>query len=183
MGKKYVVPEQMVMAAYQWCSASFKMSEVKRMLEAATEWLAANPIVPDDTQIGEMMSAKRQFIDHFGESDWIRWGATDWQRRMFLAPEPEVPEAVKDLMISMGSLQTRPPQTTEAAIEELNKRTLEAYRRGQSNSANSGLAATPQSKRPIVEDLLNGYFGDGHTADSANLARSIERIYREGKNG
>ena len=25
-------------------------------------------------------------------------GWSEWQRRMFLAPEPEVPEAIKDLM-------------------------------------------------------------------------------------
>ena len=49
----------------------------------------------------------------------------DYVRRMFLAPEPEVPEAIKDLLEG--------PEEPGISAREANWRVIEAYRRGQRN--------------------------------------------------
>lgn len=89
--KKYVVPEGMLKAATSGIDAARHASTeqvywVKQGLLAAVQWLSEWPSVPDDYQIGEILKAKDQFP--FDAADWIRWGAVEWQRRMFLAPEP-----------------------------------------------------------------------------------------------
>lgn len=64
------------------------------------------------------------------------WYATEWQRRMFLAPEQEVPEALKDLLIEDENYV--PPQTVDTSkgmwLRTFNQIVIEAYRRGQKNS-------------------------------------------------
>lgn len=47
----------------------------------------------------------------------------EWQRRMFLAPEPEVPEEVKDMLVEEHISRWRG--------EEVNEKVIEAFRRGQ----------------------------------------------------
>jgi hypothetical protein len=64
--------------------------------------------------------------------------AVEWQRRCFLAPEPEVPEDVKELLwadarcpdgIFYFPVDDRKPYTSETLHH--NKQIIEAYRRGK----------------------------------------------------
>jgi len=52
-------------------------------LEAALRWLSENPIVPTDEQVEEMKTKLVPVHPHWGNI------VAEWQRRMFLAPEPE----------------------------------------------------------------------------------------------
>jgi hypothetical protein len=103
--KRYVVPDGM-RAAYKEAGGFLAG------LEAAMRWLAENPIVPTEEQIlldavPSLGSARRDIQHHIAA----------WQRRMFLSPEPEIPEAVKGLMFSSGN-------------GEADRRMIEAYKRG-----------------------------------------------------
>jgi hypothetical protein len=114
--KKIVVPGGMLKAA---------MGETHRpdgndafvcgILEAALRWLAENPIVPSDEDI-ESMREEAALARHF---------AVEWQRRMFLAPEPEVLEEIKDLLWDEALADDAGPRW------KINEGVIEAYRRGQ----------------------------------------------------
>lgn len=88
--KKYVVPEGMLEAASNGWSP-VQDNALRTRLEAALKWLAENPILPDEKQIANM--------GKFGMEYWlVRTICRRWIEDMFLAPEPEVPEAIADLM-------------------------------------------------------------------------------------
>lgn len=93
--KKYVVPEPMVKAAVDALAKKWgytadvdlgqnHLDYCRSAVEAAVKWLAENPLVPDEEQTVAMAQAKARFP--FDAWEWVRWGATEWQRRMFLAP-------------------------------------------------------------------------------------------------
>jgi hypothetical protein len=121
-------------------SAMMGFPGVQRILEAALRWLAENPIEPHEGFGAGFMKSQKY---RNGET-MIEAGAVEWQRRCFLAPEPEVPEipeAVRDLLrtdffnaldVVMGSKFTRTEEKYQASI-------LEAYRRG--------VAANPDPKK------------------------------------
>jgi hypothetical protein len=96
-------------------------------LEAALLWLSKNPIVPTEKQLEDVESGwlGQGPLDR----DSLRYGAAQFQSRMFLAPEPEpepeVPEEIKDLLI--------PRRETDRSKEEYihNAQILKAFRRGQ----------------------------------------------------
>ena len=78
----------------------YTRDEQERMkLESALLWLSKNPIVPTDEQINKLWESWAVPLDPsakglgvYGPSrDQIRFTSVEWQRRMFLAPEPEVP--------------------------------------------------------------------------------------------
>lgn len=116
--KKIVVPGGMLDAALPFCD-----NQMHSALEAALRWLSENPIAPNDEQVGRMWCAKNKLP--FEGTDWVRWGASEWQRRMFLAPEPEVPEAVKNLLWDEEVCDAASPRW------KINEQIIEAYRRGQ----------------------------------------------------
>jgi hypothetical protein len=133
---KIKVPEGMLQAGRAAYSGYVTAEEgSRRILEAAIRWMAENPIVPKTYDelptIGYMSDSsawgtkgtpeyeqKRQ-ENYF--DGMIRF-LSEWQRRMFLAPGPEVPEAVKDLM---DPLDPYPYKSLH------NPGIIEAYRRGQ----------------------------------------------------
>ena len=136
---KIVVPEGMLnagRAAYSGYVTAEKGA--RRIIEAALRWLSENPIVPTDGFLKEMLCR-----DFFGGQNWTdlqvfffggqNWTdpqvfkfCEEWQRRMFLAPEPEVPEAIKDLLWTIdGDKEDR----------EHNTAILEAYRRGHNEGS------------------------------------------------
>lgn len=99
------------------------------MLEAALRWLAENPIVPTEQQAYDIAMQKSQF--QFDPWELVRWGAVEWQRRMFLAPEPPAPTPLvcfimhhfEDVELSSQTRRIR----AEAAVrdyEESQKRSL-----------------------------------------------------------
>jgi hypothetical protein len=121
--KKIQVPEGMAKAASD-ATAAFSMCHVMKCLEAAMLWLAEHPIVPTEEQALNMWMKKKL---PFEQWEWVRWGASEWQRRMFAAPEPEVPEAIKDLLSEKvgGTLD---------GVPDADERVMEAYRRGKESA-------------------------------------------------
>ena len=122
MEKKIAIPEGMLEAAVAAVkipvSGQLARNQTHDILEAALRWLSENPIVPTMEQATEMSDSGHPCV-----LDGV-WYATEWQRRMFLAPEPEVPEEIKDLLWSIGGtwMQTDKKHNNEVA---------EAYRRGK----------------------------------------------------
>lgn len=101
--KKYIVPEGMLKAVegrYRMVySSGFNPPVVRANLEAALRWLSENPIVPTDQQ---EMEIYKKYISTVSDKAYPIYLLKEWQRRMFLAPEPEVPEAVKDILYVRG---------------------------------------------------------------------------------
>jgi hypothetical protein len=134
MERKIVVPFGMLAAAVDAMNepSGTKFRSTKQWasigLEAALRWMAENPIVPTDEQ-------KIQMLNHLSPSgvdkwDHIMWeeficaSAVEWQRQMFLAPQSEGPEAIRDLLVHNDD------QTLRCTIFDANERLREAYRRG-----------------------------------------------------
>lgn len=139
--KKIVVPEGMLKATV--VSYNSKTNELgyryvidryvmEAAIEAALRWLSDNPIVPTVEQGMSLMN----YLSPAGTREWnqamwidfIGAGCAEWQRRMFLAPEPETPEEIKDLLLSISPTDSRDAYFRP---DIYNERILEAYRRGQ----------------------------------------------------
>ena len=88
--KKYVVPEGMLRAAEESMRpiGGIPFAYIDRILEVAVRWLAENPIEPTKEQWSKLWTDTRSGGLHGGNYKML----SEWQRRMFLAPEPEVPE-------------------------------------------------------------------------------------------
>ena len=80
--KRVVVPEGMYDAAMKYQDSGIQCGAA---LEAALLWLSENPIVPTEEQAQYMYDGK----NGLGHAGTIRYCMIEWQRRMFLAPEPE----------------------------------------------------------------------------------------------
>ena len=102
-------------------------------LEAALRWLSESPIVPtmDDVEAMQEAYCGQQMS---GEPNVCRFIATEWQRRMFAAPEPGSPyDAVLD-----AALKAAPLHVDGVMIYSSNGDLLaEARRRGQKAEANA----------------------------------------------
>ena len=75
------------------------VAQTQDTLEAALLWLSENPIVPTNEQTQGVCDSI------FVGSEYLldpRDAMVEWQRRMFLAPEPEVPEEIKELVDSFN---------------------------------------------------------------------------------
>ena len=138
MEKKIVVPEEMLKSAIDgtWtqthgnarpaCSPRVQAdieNNIKATVEAALRWLSENPIEPTQKQSRKLYADVPQglLVDEVPS-----WYAIVWQRRMFLAPDLEVPEDVDDLLWPVGC------HTSVETVEQINnKRIIEAYRRGK----------------------------------------------------
>jgi hypothetical protein len=120
--KKYVVPEEGWTAA--WCGyicevmhkgpnyskdtipfdlvgLEARKKSVKEALEAFIRWQSENPRVPTSDQVQEMVAVFNG--QSLVESDSLRsFLPIEWQRRMYLAPEPEVDRAVKAVEEAIG---------------------------------------------------------------------------------
>lgn len=125
--RKIVVPEGMLKAAWDTEAPFLLKSGIKSALESALRWLSENPIVPTDEQV-ESFSTEPMSV-----TAWAKAWAAEWQRQMFVAPEPQIPEEIRDLLLPnfsnavqmvTGEHGTR----TEAKYVEAVK---EAFLRGQ----------------------------------------------------
>jgi hypothetical protein len=131
--KQCVVPEGMLKAAHE---ANFSLdAPVRQIVEAALRWQSENPIVPTQEQYEELHKKWRyDGITKASSAIEFQRICRAWQRQMHLAPEPEVPEDIKDLL--MGSAYT--PMTGMVELNpEWDKRIIEAYRRGQASKESS----------------------------------------------
>jgi hypothetical protein len=126
MEKKIVVPEGMLRATWNAMEEHMQthnfvgcvpgsMCSLTVGIEAALLWWSENPIVPTLEQAAELWRVTNGTL----KDTWPVSIAVEWQRRMFLAPEPKMPDAVKQLLKeSCGS-----GMSVEALI-------VEAYNRG-----------------------------------------------------
>ena len=95
--KRYVVPAGMLRVAMEHINMAMPESvsqsyHVKQGLEAAVRWLAENPVLPTVDQV-RSISAESIGVGYARDVQVC----AEWQRRMFLAPAPEIPEEIKDL--------------------------------------------------------------------------------------
>ena len=95
------------------------VAQTQDTLEAALLWLSENPIVPTNEQTQGVCDSI--FVGSENLLD-PRDAMVEWQRRMFLAPEPEVPEEINDLRLG--------GQTT-MSMGRMDWLLTEAFRRGQ----------------------------------------------------
>jgi hypothetical protein len=123
--KRYVIPKGMLEAAILSHPFDTRTKFLPEMLEAALRWLSDNPIVPTAKQSAELESLCR-LNDEPMCMDAIFY-CSEWQRRMFLAPEPEVLTDIKDLLLS----ESAPQSHAYFRPDTYNQRIREAYRRGQ----------------------------------------------------
>ena len=128
MSGKIVVPEGMLKVA---CDEICELGDgsgrqvTAKVLEAALRWLSENPQVPTDEQWASVCE------DTPGTR--IDSCIAEWQRRMFLAPEPKIVdfENVKRHIFSQDGRVGDGPMVLASDYDAL----LEAYRRGQKASA------------------------------------------------
>lgn len=118
---KIVVPDGMYLAAMKHQDSGIQCSA---SLEAALLWLSENPVVPTLDQAISVASS----IEPGRSADSLSVQCyAEWQRRMFLAPDPDDP--IKDILYDesqvdhCGQVAVRPSR--------LNECLREAYRRGK----------------------------------------------------
>ena len=68
--------------------------------------------------------------------DFVETICREWQRRMYLAPEPEALEEVKDLL--WGEVGGTSQTSSAILAPSHNLQVVEAYRRGQKSTQQSG---------------------------------------------
>ncbi len=138
--KRYVVPDGMLKSA--WHEVAVKMSEriavgdnsgvaelhVARIaIEAAIRWLDERDLTDDEVSL---IVGGTEWSGYFTT---IRTAIRAYFKHMFLAPEPEVPEAVKDLLCDRVR-GGRGVYTHEDACNYVDGRIIEAYRRGMAQN-------------------------------------------------
>jgi hypothetical protein len=116
---RIVVPDGMLKAVSSQMGYIPPPENIHRCLEAALRWLSDNPIVPTDEQVKDCMRVG--YSGGIVTPTAMCEAFAEWQRRMFCAPEPVIPEDVKDLL--------EPP--FHCGSIDHNGRIIEAYRRGQ----------------------------------------------------
>lgn len=114
--KTIMIPKGM-MEAVGYENNAFAQELARRVIISALVWLTENPVLPLDEEAARIVDET-----HFSTltARCIEF-ARLWQQRMFLAPEPEVPNDVKELLY---------PDPNGVNFD-VNHTILEAYRRGQ----------------------------------------------------
>lgn len=138
--QKIVVPDGMLAAAWQDIAAAMKerifvgviggvaeLHVARIAVEAALRWLSENPIVPTDEQ-WRALNEERQWPDN---SNRRRWLVIEWQRRMFLAPEPEIPNEIEDLLPFPPDVVIPGDDLYRQVKAHLDNVATQAFRRGQ----------------------------------------------------
>lgn len=123
-----VVPDGMLKAANylsREADASWGDMTLEGILEAALLWLIENPIVPSNRQMQEVLDTI--FVGPENLLD-PKDAVVEWQRRMFLAPELEVPEAIKPVLDRMPAVLSGFGLTEIDALKQL---VLESYLLGK----------------------------------------------------
>lgn len=133
--KKIVIPEGMLAAAIKGGSAqtSGQQCIVRDGLEAALRWLSENPLCLDgsiDADIQDSLVNMRGIDRSIITRELIACILTLGQSRMFLAPEPEVPQEITDLLCDRSG-GGQAVTSMEDAQNSVDARIVEAFRRGQ----------------------------------------------------
>ena len=114
--KQYEPPEAMV----EWVGKNNGSGQRLNypICRLVCQWIAENPIVPTEKQTTEILNTA--YAEVSGSQKQFKWAVREFQRRMFLKREPEVPENIKDLLFD-----------SEAGRDDGSQdRIIEAYRRG-----------------------------------------------------
>lgn len=124
--RKIIPPDDMIEAVMRrhisrWDSAMSR-EQVEIVLVAALTWLAENPLMPTPNNISPLLKAA-SLSNNNATSGIVTSIVRVWQQTAFLAPEPVIPEEIKDLLLSDDY---RPLVTMG-----INERIAEAFRRGQ----------------------------------------------------
>jgi hypothetical protein len=130
-----VVPEGMLKVAMDDSGSQVEHDGflVELALQAALCWLSENPMVPNEDQVIAILDDSK-FNGCSNEAiDVAQYVSEEWQRRMFLPPKPEVPEAIKDKL--WESLVGTPLNSsiTLGIAKDHDEDVLEAFRRGQNS--------------------------------------------------
>ena len=129
---KYKIPEGMAATVAHVIFEKFGNvndfhPRVPVILEAAITWLSQHPIEPTDQQMRDIFDTPGYSQGWSSHKHYLK----EWQRRMFLAPKPEVPESLKDILFYVGSgLHS----DCQSGVDEANAVVIEAYRRGQASN-------------------------------------------------
>ncbi len=136
--KKIVVPEGMLDAAVDdhmayweqvydaYRTSAMGVQEEARVRESFTaafkvglRWLSEHPIVPREAVMKE---CEKGWLDEGGnrKGDFFSYVLLEWQRRMFLEPEPDIPKSIADLVHNVNG--------------DVESRIVEAYRRGKAEA-------------------------------------------------
>jgi hypothetical protein len=122
MSKKITVPEGMINAGAEALQNYDDCIPV--ILEAALRWLLDNALGTTSLELCEAKERILPSLSGVNQHVAFEQGATWVEKRLrqiFLAPEPEVPEAIKDLWDASPTSDTK-------------RRTIEAYLRGKESS-------------------------------------------------
>jgi len=145
--RKIVVPEGMRKFVLDECADKCKYGGNSQSVatvslvavEAALRWMSENPIVPTDEQVAEMKKKLVPVHPHWANI------VAEWQRRMFLAPEPELPcdidDAKLDAFIKRWTDEWNEKATpADQFLRDLNKfRSGERVLMGQESKVNTYL--------------------------------------------
>ena len=103
-------------------------------MEFALQDISDNPVEPTDEQCEELCHESGIAYSESGKVI-VRIISREFQRRMFLAPEPPIPEYVKDLLVKgIG----KPPALGVVSGDWANAQIIEAYRRGKEEAKSNG---------------------------------------------
>jgi hypothetical protein len=109
--KNYVVPKAGLEAAIEAAGSTLKDTDWKQVVAVAVHafirWQAENPIIPTHEQAIHLCEI---FEDESGSRrpdycDSVRAVAIEWQRRMYLAPEPEAPQVASEVLFARTRLR------------------------------------------------------------------------------
>lgn len=107
-GKRIVVPEGMLNAAardFQRNQCKPMLTQIWSAIEVALRWQSENPPVPSESQMRSVQEHVGQYPGNF------RLYASEWVRRMYDAPEPEVPQEMLEIFWAEYSGGVRGPES------------------------------------------------------------------------
>ena len=141
--KKIKVPDGMLAAAREvmWpdrLATGYEHQNLESALKAAITWLADNPTEPSLEQVGYMYDAFRG-----SHVEALQYIATHWQRRMFLAPEPED----TDLIALANKLIDNPNWRSTDLYHIL----LKAFRMGEGAAIKTAVEGLREALEPKTE--------------------------------
>ena len=196
---KYVVPDGMFKSATDsWGLESDAMRKcTKIILEAALRWQSENPIVPTDRQWYECVNESQKL--GYPSNELYAHAAAEWQRRMYLAPEPEVPtyeeliskweeenrSGVPNRVVMKESQEASFDPPLERAKKTEANRSCSACEQGQSSERGEGTHLEGTVQHPVdpkvpekIKDLLSK-FDAGGKYDRRGLVTELEEIRDE----
>lgn len=187
--RKRVVPEGMLRAAenkyrtienYNSHHATDPHSRMvlKECLESALRWLSENPTVPTISDLEAMRSGWKDTPEASAEGVVI-FLIAEWQRRMFLAPEPEVPRVVNgfdDLLWNRVGMNG-PVSEAVQRMELHNRQIVEAWNRAK--ALYTSHADDDPAAPAAIKDLLYGE--DSFESGSDEINERLAEAYQRGQ--